>query len=122
MQVVGAGGPTGVAMSPARDMGPRLAHWVLPIRGKGSSEFLSYSCVPLPRHRCTHRLHALWLTSRPWPSMVVLLADPPLHVARWVPLTASMMAAVPAAFIVRGINHLVATGAAAPATETVGSG
>ena len=47
-QVVGPGGPTGVAMSPARDMGPRLAHWVLPIRGKGSSEFLSYSCVPVP--------------------------------------------------------------------------
>ena len=44
-QVVGPGGPTGVALSPARDMGPRLAHWVLPIRGKGSSEFLSYSCV-----------------------------------------------------------------------------
>ncbi len=53
-QVVGAGGPTGVAMSPARDMGPRLAHWVLPIRGKGSSEFLSYSCVPaFHRRPCT---------------------------------------------------------------------
>ena len=48
---MGAGGPTGVAMNPARDMGPRLAHWVLPIRGKGSSEFLSYSCVP-PQPRC----------------------------------------------------------------------
>ena len=45
--MLGLGGPTGVAMSPARDMGPRLAHWVLPIRGKGSSEFLSYSCALL---------------------------------------------------------------------------
>ena len=52
--MVGPGGPTGVAMSPARDMGPRLAHWVLPIRGKGSSEFLSYSCVPVPiNSNCT---------------------------------------------------------------------
>ncbi len=42
--------------------------------------------------------------------------------ARWIPLSASMTAAVPAAFIVRGINHLIATGAAAPATATVGSG
>ncbi len=55
-QVVGPGGPTGVAMSPARDMGPRLAHWVLPIRGKGSSEFLSYSCVSVPIKLQSHLL------------------------------------------------------------------
>ncbi len=32
------GGPTGYAINPARDLGPRIAHAVLPIRGKGSSE------------------------------------------------------------------------------------
>lgn len=32
------GGP-GIAMNPARDIGPRFAHWVLPIAGKGSSEW-----------------------------------------------------------------------------------
>ena len=71
VQVLGPGGCTGVAMSPARDMGPRLAHWVLPIKGKGSSEFLSYS---------------------------------------WIPFTASLCGAVPAAFIVRGINMIIAEG------------
>lgn len=68
---MGPGGCTGVAMNPARDMGPRLAHWVLPIKGKGTSEFLSYS---------------------------------------WIPFTASMCGAVPAAYIVRGINLLVEQG------------
>lgn len=72
MQVVGPGGPTGVAMSPARDFGPRLAHWVLPIKGKGSSEFLSYS---------------------------------------WIPFTASLCGAVPAAFITRGINQMIESAA-----------
>ncbi len=41
---------------------------------------------------------------------------------RWIPLTASMTAAVPSAIIVRGINHLIATGVATPGTATVGSG
>ncbi|KAJ3242179.1 hypothetical protein HDU81_006591 [Chytriomyces hyalinus] len=36
--VLGLGGPTGFAANPARDMACRLAHWVLPINGKGSSE------------------------------------------------------------------------------------
>jgi glycerol uptake facilitator protein len=58
-------------MNPARDIGPRLAHWVLPIRGKGPSEWLTYA---------------------------------------WVPLTAPMIAAAPAAFVARGINHLIASG------------
>jgi glycerol uptake facilitator protein len=40
------GGPTGYAINPARDLGPRLAHAVLPIRGKGSSDW-SYSWVPV---------------------------------------------------------------------------
>lgn len=36
----------GIAMNPARDLGPRLVHWVLPIPGKGSSEW-DYSWIPL---------------------------------------------------------------------------
>ena len=39
------GGTTGYAINPARDLGPRLAHAVLPIDGKGSSDW-SYSWVP----------------------------------------------------------------------------
>lgn len=33
------GGPTGYAINPARDLGPRLAHAILPIPGKGSSDW-----------------------------------------------------------------------------------
>ncbi len=40
------GGPTGYAINPARDLGPRLAHAVLPIAGKGSSDW-SYAWVPI---------------------------------------------------------------------------
>ncbi|WP_136518905.1 MULTISPECIES: MIP/aquaporin family protein [Cellulomonas] len=40
------GGPTGYAINPARDLGPRIAHAVLPIRGKGSSDW-SYAWVPV---------------------------------------------------------------------------
>ncbi len=40
------GGPTGYAINPARDLGPRIAHFVLPIKGKGSSDW-SYSWVPV---------------------------------------------------------------------------
>ncbi|WP_127132069.1 MIP/aquaporin family protein [Georgenia sp. SYP-B2076] len=40
------GGPTGYAINPARDLGPRLAHAVLPIPGKGSSDW-GYSWVPI---------------------------------------------------------------------------
>lgn len=40
------GGPTGYAINPARDLGPRLAHAFLPIKGKGSSDW-SYSWVPV---------------------------------------------------------------------------
>jgi glycerol uptake facilitator protein len=35
----GLGGTTGFAINPARDLGPRIAHAILPIPGKGSSEF-----------------------------------------------------------------------------------
>ena len=40
------GGPTGYAINPARDLGPRIAHFLLPIKGKGSSDW-SYSWVPI---------------------------------------------------------------------------
>ena len=40
------GGPTGYAINPARDMGPRIAHAVLPIAGKGGSDW-GYSWIPV---------------------------------------------------------------------------
>ncbi len=40
------GGPTGYAINPARDLGPRIAHAVLPIPGKGSGDW-GYSWVPV---------------------------------------------------------------------------
>ncbi len=40
------GGPTGYAINPARDLGPRIAHAVLPIAGKGSSDW-GYSWIPV---------------------------------------------------------------------------
>ena len=40
------GGPTGYAINPARDLGPRIAHAVLPIAGKGESDW-SYSWIPV---------------------------------------------------------------------------
>lgn len=40
------GATTGYAINPARDFGPRLAHFVLPIAGKGSSDW-AYAWVPI---------------------------------------------------------------------------
>lgn len=40
------GGPTGYAINPARDLGPRIAHALLPIRHKGGSDW-SYAWVPI---------------------------------------------------------------------------
>jgi glycerol uptake facilitator protein len=40
------GGPTGYAINPARDLGPRIAHAVLPIPGKGSSDW-GYAWIPI---------------------------------------------------------------------------
>src|SRR5437762_11456690 len=40
------GGPTGYAINPARDMGPRIAHFILPLRNKRNSDW-SYSWVPV---------------------------------------------------------------------------
>ena len=44
--VAGLGGPTGPALNPARDLGPRVAHALLPMKGKGSSDW-SYSWIPV---------------------------------------------------------------------------
>jgi len=40
------GGPTGYAINPARDLGPRIAHAILPIPGKGDSDW-GYSWIPV---------------------------------------------------------------------------
>jgi glycerol uptake facilitator protein len=40
------GGPTGYAINPARDLGPRLAHAALPISGKGGSDW-GYAWIPV---------------------------------------------------------------------------
>jgi glycerol uptake facilitator protein len=40
------GGPTGYAINPARDLGPRIMHAILPIKGKGSSDW-GYSWIPI---------------------------------------------------------------------------
>jgi glycerol uptake facilitator protein len=40
------GGPTGYAINPARDLGPRVAHALLPIPGKGASDW-AYAWIPV---------------------------------------------------------------------------
>lgn len=40
------GGPTGYAINPARDLGPRIMHFILPISGKGGSDW-EYAWVPV---------------------------------------------------------------------------
>ena len=40
------GGPTGYAINPARDLGPRIAHAMLPIAGKGGSDW-GYAWIPV---------------------------------------------------------------------------
>jgi len=40
------GGPTGYAINPARDLGPRISHFLLPIKTKGNSDW-SYSWIPV---------------------------------------------------------------------------
>lgn len=40
------GGPTGYAINPARDLGPRLAHSILPMPGKGGSDW-GYAWIPV---------------------------------------------------------------------------
>ncbi len=43
---LGLGGTTGYAINPARDLGPRIAHAVLPIPGKGTSDW-GYAWIPV---------------------------------------------------------------------------
>lgn len=40
------GGPTGYAINPARDLGPRLAHFILPVPSKGDSDW-KYAPIPV---------------------------------------------------------------------------
>lgn len=40
------GGPTGYAINPARDLGPRIAHAILPVAGKGGSDW-GYAWIPV---------------------------------------------------------------------------
>jgi glycerol uptake facilitator protein len=43
---VSLGGTTGFAINPARDLGPRIAHAILPVHGKGSSDW-NYAWIPV---------------------------------------------------------------------------
>ncbi len=43
---VSMGGTTGYAINPARDLGPRIAHFILPIKGKGDSNWI-YAWIPV---------------------------------------------------------------------------
>lgn len=54
------GGTTGYAINPARDLGPRLAHTLLPIPGKGSSDW-SYAWVPIFGPICGAVVAALFI-------------------------------------------------------------
>jgi len=40
------GGTTGYAINPARDLGPRIAHAILPVPGKGESDW-NYAPIPV---------------------------------------------------------------------------
>jgi glycerol uptake facilitator protein len=54
------GGTTGYAINPARDLAPRLAHALLPIAGKGSSDW-SYAWIPVLGPVCGAALAALFV-------------------------------------------------------------
>lgn len=55
------GGPTGYAINPARDLAPRVAHALLPIKGKGGSDW-SYAWIPI-MGPIAGALFAAWLYS-----------------------------------------------------------
>jgi glycerol uptake facilitator protein len=52
------GGTTGYAINPARDLGPRIAHFILPIKGKGGSNW-GYAWLPVVAPICGSFLAAL---------------------------------------------------------------
>jgi glycerol uptake facilitator protein len=52
------GGPTGYAINPARDLGPRIAHAILPIAGKGDSDW-GYAWIPVVAPICGGVIGAL---------------------------------------------------------------
>lgn len=52
------GGPTGYAINPARDLGPRIAHAILPIAGKGGSDW-GYAWIPVVAPICGGLVGAL---------------------------------------------------------------
>ena len=54
------GATTGYAINPARDLGPRLAHTLLPIAGKGSSDW-AYSWIPILGPICGGAIAALFI-------------------------------------------------------------
>lgn len=56
------GGPTGYAINPARDLGPRIAHFLLPIKGKGSSDW-AYAWIPVVAPICGALAGAILYTS-----------------------------------------------------------
>jgi len=59
------GGTTGYAINPARDLGPRIAHAILPIPGKGGSNW-SYAWIPIVGPLVGGALAALiWLALQP---------------------------------------------------------
>ncbi|HSK90508.1 MAG TPA: MIP/aquaporin family protein [Euzebyales bacterium] len=59
------GGPTGYAINPARDLGPRIMHALLPIPGKGGSDW-EYSWVPVVGPIIGGILGAVIWTVMPW--------------------------------------------------------
>lgn len=60
------GGLTGYALNPARDLGPRIAHAILPIRGKGSSNFRYGLVVPVLGPILGGMLAVLLYRAIPW--------------------------------------------------------
>lgn len=59
---VSLGGTTGYAINPARDLGPRIAHAILPIAGKGDSDW-GYSWIPVIAPICGALVAAIFFNA-----------------------------------------------------------